>query len=188
MKKQDICNFLIGCACGAPRHDYYFKKNDSVSCSILEMAHYGRRHGIQALLRREYPDTDTKNIIVNIIDDRIFVVDGNRHLVALLMVKPDLTFGELQNYRTGLVRIWFAGVEEGKNSAVTPYDVYIPDAVTISNIPKAHKGMDHFKNPPSPINIVPANFRFDSNALTRIDRGYPLYQTTIAVLGNHKFL
>ena len=186
MKKQDIFNFLIGCACGAPRHDYYFRKDDSTSCSILELAQYGRCHGIQALLRREYPDTATKNIIVNIIDNQVFVVDGNRHLVALLMVKPDLTFGELNTHHTGLLRIWFAGVEEGRNSAFMPYDVYIPDAVTISNIPKAHKGVDRFKNPPSPINIVPASFRFDSNTLTSIDRGYPLYQTAIAVLGNHK--
>ena len=185
MKKGDVFNFSVGCSCGAPGHDYYFKTNDSASCSIMEMAQYGRSHGILALLRREYPDTKAKNIIINIIEEQTFVVDGNRHLIALLIIKPSLTFAELNIYRAGLVRIWFAGVEDGKNSASTPYDVYIPDKVSIGNIPGAHKGMDYYKNPPTPTNIIPADFRFDSQKLNYIDRGYPLYQTAIAIMEKH---
>lgn len=181
MNRQDVLNFPVRRACGAPRHDYFFRSHQKTAESILEMAEYGREHGLTALLEREYPDTGAKNIIANVIDDQVFVADGNRHCAALLLIREELTFGDLERERPGLLRIWFAGVEEGRNTPETPYDVYIPADVDISRIPEAKLGTDWFKNPPAPTLIVPGSFRADSERLNEQDRGCPLGETALAV-------
>ncbi len=179
---NDVLVYRLINACGAPGHDYYFRNNPNVEYSILEMINYGSTHGIEALLEREYPDTSEKNIIVNIIDKRMFITDGNRHCVALLALEPELTIARLNELRPGLVRIWFAGVEEGRNTPDTPYDVYIPANIDISRVPGARLGTDWFKDPPAPTNIVPGDFQSDSKLLDENDRGCPLFLTV------HRFL
>jgi len=183
MNKHDVMKSYVGFACGAPRHHHKFTTTQHISNGIMEMVKYGRRWGLKDLLWREYPDNCGKNIIVNIIDGKPYLVDGNTHTVALLAVKPDLTFGELECLRPGLVRIWFAGVEEGINGPENPYDVYIPAEIDASQIPEVHLGTDFFKDPPAPAYIVPADFPADSQRLNSTDRGYPLYQTALDILG-----
>lgn len=181
--KQDVMHSYVGAACGAPRHHHRFTTTQVISDGILEMVRYGRRYGLKALLRREYPDTGAKNLIVNVIGGKAYMVDGNTRGTALLAVKSDLTFGELEALRPGLVRVWFAGVEEGANTGANPYQVYIPAEIDVRNLPEARLGTDFFKDPPAPTYIVPADFPADSERLSKTDRGYPLWQTALTILG-----
>lgn len=185
MNLRDIYDLPLGSAIGAPGHDRYFKTDAYMQASIFEMAAYAKKYGIRALLSREYPDTGSKNIIVNVIDSVPCITDGNRHAAALLIAEPQLTFGRLDEYCPGIVRVWEAGVEEGKNSPDSPYDVYIPADIDISYVSGAYLGTDWFKDPPAPTNIVPANLRPDSAMFTPKDRGVPLFQTVIALLCRH---
>ncbi len=182
MITNNILHFPLAAACGAPRHDYYFRNNAAAADSIMEMIRYGKAEGMAALLKREYPDVNVKNIIVNVIAGRLYVVDGNRHCIALVALDPDITIEKLNVLHPGVVRIWEAGVEEGKNSAENPYDVYIPMDVDASRISNARCGVDYFKNPPAPTRIIPSNFPYDSELLNEIDRGYPLYKTVQTVV------
>ena len=182
MTRSEVLSTPVAAAVGAPRHDYYFKNTPSAVDSILEMFSYGRYYGMEPLLRREYPDVNSKNIILNVIGGKVYVADGNRHSIALMILRPDVTFADIEKLRPGLVRVWHAGVEEGKNTPETPYDVYIPADIDISRVPGARLGMDYFKNPPAPTNIVPASFPADSPLLKDDDRGYPLFLTAVAIL------
>ena len=182
MTKQEVYSQALGGAVGAPGHHRYFLHNSAAAASIVEMYRFGRDRGIKALLEREYPAGSGKNIILNIIAGRIYLADGNRHATALLLLAPEITFGELEQLRPGLLRIWFAGVEEGCNSAANPYDVYIPADIDIGRVSGAYLGTDYFRNPPAPTNIVPADFPADSERLSPEDRGRPLYQTALALL------
>lgn len=182
MNKEDLMSFPLSKACGAVRHDYYFKTSKTALESIRELSDFAKSWDIKAMLRREYPDTSSKNIIVNIIDGKPYVIDGNRHCVSLLIAKPDLTFGDLESLHHGVLRVWQSGVEEGKNTAETPYEVYIPVDVDISDIPGARQGTDFFKNPPAPTNIVPGSFPPDSQLLPEEDRGRPLGETANVII------
>ena len=177
MNKSQLMAFPVAQACGAVRHDWFFKTDSAAQASIKELTELVKAQGADVMLAREYPDTGAKNIIVNIVDAKPYVIDGNRHCVALLMAEPELRFGELEKLRPGILRIWQAGVEEGKNTPDTAYDVYIPADVDISGIPGARRGTDYFKNPPAPTNIVPASFPADSELLSEADRGRPLGET-----------
>lgn len=181
MDLQTLMNYPLAQACGAPRHHHYFTTHRETALSILAMSDIVRQQGLSQMLLWEYPDTRTKNIIVNLIDGEVFLADGNRHCVAALLADPTLTFGDLEAGRPGILRIWQAGVERGRNSAADPYDVYIPADVDISRIPEARMGMDYFKKPPAPTAIVPGNFRPDSPLLRVEDRGRPLGETVRAV-------
>lgn len=183
--KQDVMQSYVGFACGAPRHHHKFTTTRHIANGIMEMFKYGRRYGLKALLQREYPDGCGKNVIVNVIGGKTYLVDGNTHAVALVSVKPDLTFGELEALHPGLVRVWFAGVEEGANGPENPCDVYIPAEIDASRIPEAYLGTDYFKDPPAPTYIVPAVFPADSDRLNKTDRGYLLCQTALAILAHY---
>lgn len=181
MDRQTLLTYPVARACGAPGHHHFFTTHRKTAQSILNMADIARHQGLAQMLLWEYPDTRTKNIIVNLIDGQIFLADGNRHCVAALLADPNLTFGDLEAARPGILRIWQAGVEKGRNTPETPYDVYIPADVDISRIPEARMGMDYFKNPPAPTAIVPGSFRSDSLLLSETDRGRPLGETAQAV-------
>ena len=181
MDRRTLLSFPLALACGAPRHHHYFTTDRKTALNILSMADIAHQQGLAQMLRWEYPTPRTKNIIVNLIDGQVFLTDGNRHCVAALLADPNLTFGDLEASRPGILRIWEAGVEQGRNTAADPYDVYIPADVDISRIPEARMGMDYFKNPPAPTAIVPGSFRADSPLLSEMDRGRPLGETAQAV-------
>lgn len=182
MNKDELMNYPLRDACGAVRHDHFFKTDKDAFNSIIELSDFAKTMGAKAMLRREYPDTGSKNIIVNIIDGKPYVIDGNRHCVSLLIAEPDLTFGDLEALRPGILRVWQAGVEEGKNTPEEPYEVYIPIDVDISGIPGARQGTDYFKDPPAPTNIVPGSFPPNSRLLPERDRGRPLGETVDSLL------
>lgn len=182
MNKDTLMNFPLSKACGAVRHDHFFKTDKDAFNSIKELSGIAKKQGVKAMLDREYPDTGAKNIIVNIIDGKPYVIDGNRHCVSLLLAEPYLTFGDLEALCPGILRIWYAGVEEGSNTAENPYQVYIPIDVDVSSIPGAHRGIDFFKTPPAPTNIVPGSFPPDSELLPDVDRGLPLSETVTALI------
>lgn len=181
MNKSTLMDLPVAQACGAVRHDWFFKTDSAAQESIKELTELVKAQGADVMLAREYPDTAAKNVIVNIVEGKPYVIDGNRHCVALLMAEPKLSFGELEKLRPGLLRVWQAGVEEGKNTPETAYDVYIPADVDISGIPGARRGMDYFKNPPAPTNIVPGSFPSDSELLPEADRGRALGETAAAL-------
>ncbi|MBE6992568.1 MAG: leucine-rich repeat domain-containing protein [Ruminococcaceae bacterium] len=177
MDRTTIMSLPVHEAYGAVRHDYFFRTDREAFNSIIELSDFAKKQGVKAMLDREYPDIGSKNIIVNIIDGNPYVIDGNRHCVSLLMADPYITFGDLEALCPGILRIWHAGVEEGKNSAENPYEVYIPIDVDISSVPGAHRGIDYFKDPPAPTNIVPGSFPPDSELLPEDDRGCRLSDT-----------
>ena len=181
MDLQTLLNYPLAQAWGAPRHHHYFTTDHKTAQSILAMADIARQQGLAQMLLWEYPNPRTKNIIVNLIDGQGFLTDGNRHCVAALLADPNLTFGDLEAARPGVLRIWQAGVEAGRNTAADPYEVYIPADVDISRIPEARMGTDYFKSPPAPTAIVPGTFRSDSPLLREEDRGRPLGETVQAV-------
>ena len=181
MDRQTLLTHPVALACGAPGHHYHFTTHRDTALSILALADIARQQGLSQMLLWEYPDTRTKNIILNLMDGQVFVADGNRHCVAALLANPHLTFGDLESARPGILRIWQAGVEEGRNTPADPYDVYIPANIDISRIPEARMGTDYFKKPPAPTVIVPGSFRSDSPLLSEQDRGRPLGETTRAV-------
>lgn len=181
MDRKSLLTFPVARACGAPGHHHYFTTHRETALSILAMADISRQQGLAQMLLWEYTNPRTKNIIVNNIDGQVFLVDGNRHCVAALLADPTLTFGDLEAARPGILRIWQAGVEAGRNTHENPYDVYIPADIDISRIPEARLGMDYFKNPPTPTAIVPGSFRADSPLLSETDRGRLLAETVQAV-------
>ena len=181
MDRQSLLTYPVAQAWGAPGHHHYFTTHRETALSILAMADISRQQGLAQMLLWEYTNPHTKNIIVNIIDGQVFLADGNRHCVAALLADPNLTFGDLEAARPGILRIWQAGVEPGRNTPETPYDVYIPADIDISRIPEARLGMDYFKTPPAPTAIVPGSFRADSPPLSEMDRGRPLRETVQAV-------
>lgn len=185
MTKQDILNSYLGNVCGSPGHDRYFKVNDKASDSIIEMIRYGRQYGISFLLHREYPDVSSKNIIINVINDKLYLVDGNRHCIALLMLKPDITIGEIDMFCHGTVRIWFSGVEEGKSTVDSPHEVYIPSNIDVSKLETVRSGVDMFKEAHEKIHIIPASLPFDSDLFNWADKGRPLYQTALSVIDKY---
>ena len=177
MDSKSLLTFPVAQACGAPGHHHYFTTHRETALSILAMADIARQQGLAQMFLWEYTNPRTKNIIVNIIDGQVFLADGNRHCVAALLADPNLTFGDLEAARPGILRIWQAGVEPGRNTPADPYDVYIPADIDISRIPEARLGMDYFKTPPAPTAIVPGSFRSDSPLLSEKDRGRPLGET-----------
>jgi hypothetical protein len=181
MDRQSLLVYPVAQAWGAPGHHHYFTTHRETALSILAMTDISRQQGLAQMLLWEYTNPHTKNIIVNIIDGQVFLADGNRHCVAALLADPNLTFGDLEAARPGILRIWQAGVEAGRNTPADPYDVYIPADIDISRIPEARMGTDYFKNTPAPTAIVPGSFRSDSPLLSDTDRGRPLGETVQAV-------
>lgn len=183
MNNQNLYQQTVAFICGSPGHDEYFRSDFKAKQRILAFAEYAKIHGINAFLQREYPNPETKSIILNEIDGRLFCVDGNCHLVSLVIAKPDLTVGELLQYSPEVVRFWHKGIEGSKNTGA-PYDVYIPYRIFTKKIPDVKCGIDYSKSPYSRTKIIRANIPFDSELFLERERGYPIYQTAISVLNN----
>lgn len=181
MNIQTLRRQTVAFICGSPGHDQYFRNNFEAKQRILAFAEYAGARGVDAFLRREYPNPETKNIIINEIDGRLFCVDGNCHLVSLLIANPGLTIDELLHYSPKVVRFWRRGVEEGRNGG-KPYDVYIPYRIFTEKIPDVRYGIDTSKPAGDKTKIIRGDIPFDSRLFLTQERGYPLYQTAISVL------
>ena len=181
MNRSELARQFVSEACGAPGHHEHFLTDTIAYRKILVLTDYARMEGIDAYLRLEYPSPDKKSIIVNVINGKIYVVDGNRHLISLIIAKPDLTFGELMQHMPNVVRLWHEGIE-GTQNVGKPYDVYIPYSISTERLPNARIGTDYFKMSHEQIKIISANIPFDSELFLPNEKGYPLYQTAIALL------
>lgn len=170
----------IASICGAPGHDQYFCDDARIKKRIFTYADFICRNGITAFLNREYPEPDNKNIILNEIDGRLFCVDGNCHLVSLLIACPSLTIGDLRQYAPKVIRFWNKGIEYNRN--IYPYDIYIPYRINTDKIPSVRYGIDYFKSHSEKVKIIPADIPFDSRLFLPLERGCPLFQTAISML------
>lgn len=165
---------------GAIGHHHYFLSNTAARTRLKRFCREIQNDGQEAFLQREYPAFSDKAVILNQIGKRVFVVDGNAHLLALLLCCATLTVGCLQRIHPTLFRFWRNGWEDGSGQSAA-YDTYIPRSINASRLAGARQGMDGFQSPPSPIWVIPSNIPFDTKALKPEDRGYPLGETATAL-------
>lgn len=171
----------IAYICGAPGHHLFFCSDREIQNRIFEYVSFIQSKGERAFLAREYPDPNRKNIIINNIEGRLFCVDGNCHMVSLMIACPDLTLGKLRYLVPDVVRFWTKGIENWKNIG-HPYDVYIPYHINTDRIPSVREGFDCFNGRFDKVKIIPADIPFDSVLFSLPERGYPLFQTALSVL------
>lgn len=167
---------------GSPGHHKWFLQNEDCQSAIFEAVDFIRHQGIDSYLKREYPRPEDKQIIINRIGEEYYVVDGNKHLTAMLIACPELTVGRLIASHPALIRLWKTGYESSEQYA--PYDVYIPVSVDTSALSDARTGTNYFVNPPSATKIITADIPFDSKVFAKEDRGRPLYETALALAGS----
>lgn len=163
---------------GAVRHHRHFTENEAARRRLASFCERIERAGMKAFVDEEYPAGSGKAFIVNQVDGRLFLADGNAHMVSLVRCFPDLTLKrlEIETQRRDLVRFWVAGWEAGSNQE-KPYDVFVPMQADVSRIPGAYTTEDSFKDPPEPTKAIPAAVPFDSPLLSVEDRGCPLEET-----------
>lgn len=174
MKNTNLTNLI-----GAPGHHQFFLTNIPTKSIIQNSCKYIRTNGLAAFLSREYPSQGTKRIIINQTGETFHVVDGNKHLVSILLAYPWLMINDLLKIRPNLIRFWDFGIEYEQQR--TPYDIFIPNHIDTSSIQNARCGYDHFKNPPERIKIISANIPFNSTAFQERDRGRALGETVKAL-------
>lgn len=165
---------------GSPGHHHYFLTDPYARESLLLARDYIRVYGLSAYVLREYPPHGEKRIIINRIGKQFYVVDGNKHLVAMLLAYPDLRMEDLNRISSSLFRIWNQGVEDEERQSV-PYEVYIPVHIDTSAIRNVKIGYDFFKTVPQKTKIIPADIPFDSPRFSPIDKGRPLSETAAAL-------
>lgn len=167
---------------GAIGHHKYFLHNESARTRLRRFCAAIRQNGMAWFLNSEYPAGAEKAIIVNLIDGTPCVVDGNAHLLSLVLCDASVTLQALVRAagRRGFVRIWQDGweAEHGQQQA---YETYIPPTTDTTRLPVWRDGWDGFKQPPIRIKIIPSNVRFDSACFAESDRGRPLKQTAMAL-------
>ena len=164
---------------GSPGHHLYFLTNMQTKLIIQNSCEYIRIFGLTAYLEREYPSNRNKHIIINQTGKQFNVVDGNKHLVSILLAEPKLTINELLQIKPELIRFWDCGIENCHQR--NPYDIFIPNHIDTSSIENVRNGYDCFKNPPEKIKIIPANIPFNSAAFSERDRGRTLEETVKAL-------
>lgn len=174
MKNANLMNFI-----GAPGHHQYFLTDTPTKATIWNSLKYIRANGLSAFLDHEYPLRGTKRIIINQTGETWNVVDGNKHLVSILLENPRLTVNDLLRIRPDLVRMWNCGMEYEWQEK--PYDIFIPNHIDTTLIQNTRCGYDYFKKPPEKIKIIPANIPFHSMAFHENDRGRPLWETVKAL-------
>lgn len=172
------CAEFVGAVC----HHSYFTGSDAARERIAGFVARIGRWGASNFVDEEYPAGAEKRIILNIIDGKVCVTDGNAHLVALVAACPGFHLGQLwrSGSEGGLVRVWRCGWEDGSGQDV-PYDTYVPLTADVSRIPGAHAGTDWFKQPPESINVIPSNVPYDSELFSAGDRGRTLGETVEAL-------
>ena len=169
---------------GAVGHHAYFTRMSAARARIGGFCEAIRSRGIRAFIEAEYladrckGAAENKAFIVNVVGDAPCLIDGNAHLVALVLCDPDVTLARLCAVagRTDFGRVWQAGWEKGSGQSA-PYDVYVPPATRTDRIPGAREGMYGFKCPPVPIKIISAGIASNSPLFDEADRGRPLGET-----------
>lgn len=174
MENTKFINFI-----GAPGHHQYFLTHTPAKSVIWDFCGYIRANGLSAFLNREYPPQGIKRIIINQAGGQWNVVDGNKHLVSILLAEPQLMVNDLLRIRPKLIRIWNCGMEYERQE--TPYNIFIPGHIDTTSLQNAKCGYDYFKNPPEKIKIIPANIPFDSTVFQEDDRGRALWETVKAL-------
>lgn len=164
---------------GSPGHHHYFLTDPRAREEIIRARNDILAHGLPAYVLREYPPHGDKRIIINQIGGRFYVVDGNKHLVAMLLVQPNLRMADLGRIHSRLFRFWNRGIEDGGRQSV-PYEIYIPMHIDTSSIPNVKIGYDFFKAVPQKTKIIPASIPFDSPKFSKVDQGRSLAETVSA--------
>lgn len=182
---------------GAVGHHAHFTQCARARERIAHFCETIRHVGTAAFIEREYPRpgempadrADAKAIIVNVVNATPCLVDGNAHLVSLVMCDPGLTLSGLvhQAGRCDFVRIWHEGWEPGSRQD-GPYVTYIPPDTDVRRIPWAQDGVNGFVQPPARVKVIPSGIAFDSTLFSVADRGRPLGETARSLLlmeGDH---
>lgn len=157
----------------SPGHYHFFLTDLCIREELLQAGNYIKEHGLQAYVLREYPPHGKKRVIINRIGNRFYVVDGNKHLTAMLLIRPNLCVEDLEHICPGLFRFWNCGIEDDGRQSV-PYKVYIPAHINTSAIRNVKIGYDYFKTVPQEMKIIPADIPFDNPDFSEIDKGRPL--------------
>ena len=176
MKREQVLNTKIGDVISSPGHHHHFCTDSECRDIIFHHADYIANKGLKAYIEREYLNHNGKNIIINVINDKCYAVDGNKHLTAIMVsgvCNACATLGELEQMCRGLIRIWFEGVEDGND----PYDVYIPMTVNTERFHSVRITTDYFKEGHPDTKVIYASTPFDSELFTEQDRGRPLSET-----------
>lgn len=180
-----VCDLMerpCGTFVGAVRHHAHFVGDEAARARLARFRDVVRTRGMAAFLAQEYPPGSDKALIVNEIGGTPCVVDGNAHLVALVLCDPDVTLARIVEAagRAGIVRLWKDGWEAGSGQEAA-YETYIPTATDTTRLPEAREGTDWFKDPPQPTKIMPSTIPFDTPALPERDRGRTLAETAEAL-------
>lgn len=171
----------VGRLIGAVGHHTYFLTDNAARQRVCTMARTIDDKGLGAFLHSEYPPGTDKGWIFNEMRGHLYVTDGNAHLVALCLARPGLTLGQLaENGGARLIRFWQEGWEEGSGQQQA-YDTYIPFGIDTRALANCRVGLDHFKQPPQQIKIIPSDVPYDDAAFTPEDRGRPLQETARAL-------
>ena len=181
MTREEVMSTPIKELITSTGHHRHFTEEESLAELFRGYRRKIRDCGLDAFLREEYPNTADKNIIVNVVGDKCCIIDGNKHMVTILLSCPvvrDFTVGQLDSMRPGLFRIWFGGIEGYNNE---PYDVYIPMDIDTDKIPETRVTVDYFQ-PGHPLTkVIPANISFDDERFGERDRGRPIMETVEAL-------
>lgn len=167
---------------GAVRHHAHFVEDEAARARLAWFCDVIRTRGMAAFLAREYPPGSDKALIVNEIGGTPCVVDGNAHLVALVLCDPYVTLARIVEAagRAGIVRLWKEGWEAGSGQEAA-YETYIPVDADTTRLSEAYEGTDWFKDPPQPTKVIPSTIPFDTPALSERDRGRTLAETAEAL-------
>lgn len=178
---------------GAVGHHAFFLTSASAQNRIQIHVNRILAFGLKQYLNEEYLSTIqnnklSKSFIINEIENRHFLLDGNLHMVAIILALPATTIGDIVQAagRADIIRFWKNGYEDSPAIQKNPYDTYIPLHICTDKIAGAHKGMDYFKNPPEEIFIIPSNIPYDSMLFSPPQQGQPLGITAMALTERYK--
>ncbi|MDR0813185.1 MAG: hypothetical protein LBO63_04175 [Oscillospiraceae bacterium] len=176
---KDYSGVLIADLTGAVRHHHYFTTSRQMADEIRNAADFIKQNGAAKYLAREYPDTSrrSKNIIINKIDSRLFVTDGNKHCVSLVTASPDITIGDLLKLDKNLFRYWENGNEQGAETEWQPYSTYIPFDADVSRLSAEHHVYQSRDERGADIHRIPSNVAYDSPLFSETDRGRAIRET-----------
>jgi len=163
---------LGSCICSVG-HYAYFMNNQATGERIAADVEFIRKNGLDAYIQAEYKNYPDKAIIINEICGNLYIVDGNRHALAIYLARPETKIEDLN-----CIRFWNEGLElKGEGSYVNerPYTVYIPvetdtDLLKSSGISVSTIN-DYFK-PGAPLTKeITASLGFDSILFRGESRG-----------------
>lgn len=193
MKDKSQYNIPASTLIGAVGHHSYFLTNSSAQNRIYIHANRIFSFGLSQYLNDEYLATAqggtlNKNFIINEIDGRYFLLDGNLHMLSIILAMPTITLGEIikSANQPNIIRFWKNGYENHLSTQKEPYDTYVPLNICTDRIIGAYEGTDYFKQPPESIFIIPSNIPYDSVLFHPAQRGQPLWKTASVLIDKHR--